>query len=385
MNAPLQLKETFLFVASAAAAADAKADGYRFVGVVDPRGDASQIMRGDAVKAEWSCFEKYVLALPPGCEALRDDLAFRLGDERCTWVMWDDKTADLRTAIGSARRMWTDEIASLDDIPDEGPQKVYKTGFPALDQHGLRITLPAFMPLIGPYGSGKSVFLRQLLVNLWRLHGWKFAITAFEERVKPTYQRDFRRHLIGKAVERWSDEDVARADVEINQCARFLRRPRGKTYTGEYLIGQIEYAVRVYGVRVIAIDPVNEIEHQPQRGESKTDYMGRFIMHLKQLADDYGLLIIVAAHPAKAGVEKRSNDEYVYTLNDGADTAHWGNKADIGLCVWRLLKGPTMLHVEKLKVHEVNGKPCLAEMILNPALGKFNVTRIGYDILGDNA
>jgi hypothetical protein len=216
------------------------------------------------------------------------------------------------------------------------------------------------------------------------MHGWKFAITSFEERVKPTYHRDFRRHLIAQPVERWTDEDKARADIEINQSAVFLRRPRGGTYNADALMRQILFAVRVHGCRVIAIDPVNEIEHQPDRGESKTDYMGRFIMNLKRVADDYGLLIVVAAHPAKAGVEKRSNEEYVYTLNDGADTAHWGNKADIGLCVWRLLKGPTMLHVEKLKVHEVNGKPCLAEMILDPALGKFNVTRIGYEILGDH-
>lgn len=384
MNAPFLLKETFVIVASEEAKDLAQSDGYRFVGVIDPSGDASQIMRGDAVRSEWSCFEKFVLVLPHGCEDLRDDLAIRLGDERCLWVMWSPGENTIRTAISSARSMWTDEIATLDDIPDEGPQKVYKTGFPLLDQHGLRITLPAFVPLIGPYGSGKSVFLRQLLINLWRMHGWKFAITSFEERVKPTYHRDFRRHLIAKPVERWTDEDKARADIEINQSAVFLRRPRGGTYNADALMRQILFAVRVHGCRVIAIDPVNEIEHQPDRGESKTDYMGRFIMNLKRVADDYGLLIVVAAHPAKAGVEKRSNEEYVYTLNDGADTAHWGNKADIGLCVWRLLKGPTMLHVEKLKVHEVNGKPCLAEMILDPALGKFNVARIGYEILGDH-
>ena len=35
------------------------------------------------------------------------------------------------------------------------------------------------------------------------------------------------------------------------------------------------------------IDPVNEIDHQVPRGESKTDYMGKFIMRLKALADDY--------------------------------------------------------------------------------------------------
>jgi twinkle protein len=241
------------------------------------------------------------------------------------------------------------------------------------------------MPVIGPYGSGKSVFLRQLLVQLWRLHGWKYLLTSFEEKVKPRFQRDLRRNLIDKPVEDWSDEDIARADIEIQKCAVFLRRKRNTVLDLERLLDRLEYAVRVYGVRVIAIDPVNEIEHQVPRGESKTDYMGRFIMALKQLADDYGLLMICAAQPPKDSVEKRLGKNSLLTLNDGADTAHWGNKADIGLCMWRNLEGPTLLHIDKLKDHETMGRPTLAAMTLNPALNRFSVDRIGYHVLQSSA
>jgi hypothetical protein len=150
------------------------------------------------------------------------------------------------------------------------------------------------------------------------------------------------------------------------------------------LLDRVEFAVRVHGVKVVAIDPVNEIDHQVGRGESKTDYMGRFIMALKALADDYELLVICALHPPKDGVEKRLSKTGVLTLNDGADTAHWGNKADIGFCVWRNLDGPTYLHADKLKDHETMGKPFLAEMLLSDATGKFRINRMGYHILGDH-
>jgi hypothetical protein len=43
--------------------------------------------------------------------------------------------------------------------------------------------------------------------------------------------------------------------------------------------------------------------------------MGRLIMRLKQLADDYGLLVIVCAHPPKDGVEKRHSKNPLLTLN----------------------------------------------------------------------
>ena len=71
------------------------------------------------------------------------------------------------------------------------------------------------------------------------------------------------------------------------------------------------------------------------------------------------------------------------TLNDGADTSHWGNKSDIGWCVWRNLAGPTYLHIDKLKDHKTMGQPTLAELHLDKGLNRFRVGRLGYDILAD--
>tara|TARA_R110000822_G_scaffold62916_10_gene154872 strand:+ start:158 stop:1318 length:1161 start_codon:yes stop_codon:yes gene_type:complete len=333
------------------------------------------------------CWEGFTILIPEGMEETRDAIAMTLGDTRCRWNWFpvDANPDTISTAIGTARLMWTDEICVMSDVADQGPVETYKTGFGALDDHGWRIVTPAFMPVIGPYGSGKSVFLRQLLVNLWRMHGWKFLLTSFEEKIKPRYQRDIRRNLINKPEQYWTDKDKAEADLELDRCACFLRRKRGADLTQDRLIDRIAFAVKVHGVRVVCIDPVNEIDHQVPRGESKTDYMGRFIMSLKQLADDYNLLMIVCAHPPKDGVEKRLSKNGLLTLNDGADTAHWGNKADIGVCLWRNLAGPTILHLDKLKDHESMGKPTLAELHLDERLNQFHVGRVGYDIMGDNA
>lgn len=335
-------------------------------------------------------FTQVILAYPTGKEDLRDELASVLGDDRCKWLRWpdglhgadevsdhlgDDALAHLVTS-DSLRPMWTDEVCRMSDIPDQGEVKSYKSGFQIIDDHGFRFVRPSFMPIIGPYGSGKSVLVRQLLCNLWRLHGWRCLITSFEEKVKPRYQRDLRRHLIGKLT--WTDEDVVNVDREIDDGFRFLRRKRHTVLNMERLIDRIEYAVRIYGVDVVCIDPVNEIDHQVGRGESKTDYMGRFMMQLKQMADDYNLLVIVVAHPPKDGVAKRTANGALLTLNDGADTAHYGNKADVGWCVWRNM-GPTYLHIDKLKDHEIMGQPTLVEMTLDVAYNRFKATKIGYD------
>jgi twinkle protein len=368
---------------------EAPADWCRQAGIEhvhDATHPSSYLDRDGKVRHEVEFFGRFVILIPEGGESVRDTIAINLGDERCRWAYFPLDHSRITEAVAGARPMWTDEIAGLDDIPEPGPLQDYTSGLKGLDQHGFRITLPAFMPIIGPYGSGKSVLLRQLLVNLRRLHGWKFLLTSFEEKVKPRYQHAFRRHLIGKPVELWTEADKVKSDIELKQAAKFFLRKRNTLLDMERLADRIVYAVRVYGLRVIAIDPVNEIDHQVLRGESKTDYMGRFIMRLKQLADDYNLLIIVCAHPPKDGVEKRLSRNGLLTLNDCADTAHWGNKADIGWCVWRpQLTGPTLLHIDKLKDHETMGEPTLAELRLDKALGRFEVTRIGYDILRDQS
>ena len=216
--------------------------------------------------------------------------------------------------------MWTDEVCTLRDIPEPEPQTTYITGFKKLDEHGFRLVRPAFMPVIGPYGSGKSVLLRQLACNVYRMYGWRTLITSFEERVKPRYVRDLRRHLIGRedmdndGELRWTPKnpqeftaaDIKAADDTIEKAFRFLRRKRGAMLCGDRLLDLIEYAVRVYGLEMVIIDPVNEIDHQIPKGMTRTDYFGGFIMRFKQLCDDYDLLGIIALHPPKESVEKRS-------------------------------------------------------------------------------
>jgi hypothetical protein len=336
------------------------------------------------LRDELQWFSSFVILIPEGGENLRDTIAMNIGDERCKWAYWPYDPADIPAAVANASRMWTDEICLISDVPEPGPVKTYKTGIQGLDEHGLRLTLPSFFPIVGPYGSGKSVLLRQLLVNLWRLHGWRFLLTSFEEQIKPRYERDLRRNIIGLRQSEWSARDIAKADAELKQMAVFFRRKRNTVLDLDRLIDRIEFAVRVYGVKVVAIDPVNEIDHVVPKGMAKTDYIGQFIMRLKDLASDYGLLMIVLVHPPKDGVEKRLQRAGMLTLNDGADSANWGNKADMGWAVWRDVNGPTMLHVDKIKDHETMGKPTLAQLRLDTEMNQFHVARIGYDILAED-
>lgn len=395
---------TLVLVSSEADKFTVQEAGFKCVRVVSSEESVCRVVNKRAVvDPTLEFFDGYVIAVRD--PTLRDGLAVRLDDTKCRWLdgaVIDDGPNAVRAAVEAASPMWTDEVCLLSDIPDPGPQKTYTTGFPLLDEFGIRLVRPAFMPVIGPYASGKSVLIRQLACNLYRQYGWRCLITAFEEKIKPRYVRDLRAHLIGdedidpngelrwspKHSSRWTHEDIAEADRKIEAGFRFLRRKRNDILDCEKLVDRIEYAVRVYGAEMVVIDPVNEIDHQVPRGMSKTDYMGAFMMQLKQLADDYNLLMVVCAHPPKDGTQKRGG-KGLYTLADGADTAHYGNKADIGWCVWRPSNdeyAPTYLNIDKLKDHEVMGRPTLAKLMLDRGLGRFAVTKVGWDeVLGEIA
>ena len=245
--------------------------GFRSVRKID---DYESIYVGTEIDQSLSAYSKFVLAFRRDQFELRDAVAMSLDDARCSWVPWPDEyagAADTLKAFGresfreflktEIRPMWTDEVSLLKDIPQELPQQGYTTGFKGLDEHGFRLIRPAFMPVIGPYGSGKSVLLRQLAVNLYKLHGWRTLITAFEEKVRPRYERDLRRLFIDgdrdvmfscdTPEHRYTPEQIDRADEEINKSFRFLRRKRGGSMDVQKLLNRIDFAVRVYGVEVV--------------------------------------------------------------------------------------------------------------------------------------
>ena len=272
MNTHERIAEPLVLTISETAADECRAQGFRHVrDVSSPHlllDSAGRLLPG------LEYFESYVILIPHKGENLRDRIALNVGDDRCKWAYLPNEPENIPIVIAAAKRMWLDEVARLDDIPQPGPTQVYATGFPELDRHGLRLSTPAFMPIVGPYGSGKSIFLRQLLINLWRLHGWRFLLSSFEEKVKPRFERDLRRHLLGKVEATWTEQNILDADAEINRACVFLRRKRNTLLDADRLIDRIEFAVRVYGIRVAAIDPMNEIEHQIPKSMSKTDYIG---------------------------------------------------------------------------------------------------------------
>ena len=85
------------------------------------------------------------------------------------------------------------------------------------------------------------------------------------------------------------------------------------------------------GIRVLVIDPWNEVEHARPRHENETQYVNRALRQIRRFALKHDVIAIVIAHPTKeVGKEGRARTP---TLYDVEGSAAWYNKPDHGIVI----------------------------------------------------
>ena len=113
-------------------------------------------------------------------------------------------------------------------------------------------------------------------------------------------------------------------------------------------------AIIRHDIRVLLIDPWNEISHKRDRNDTTTDYTNRALSKLRAFARRHKILVIIVAHPTKSGAEKGAD----MTLYDISDSAAFQNKADFGVVVARvegrddLPPNPTRINITKVRRHQ---------------------------------
>ncbi len=307
--------------------------------------------------------QKFTIAVdsdPPG-QRLAAELVRRLSAAKCSFVEYPEGCKDINdvlvklgkdgvvSVLHGAKPYPVRGLYRLRDYPALPPLVTFSTGWATIDLH-LRILIGEFMVVTGVPGMGKSTWALNLLVNVFRLHQWRSAVFSPEMPVVP-HLRDTLRRII----------DHAEADSLINDALVFIGTdPTGQSDDEDFDLGWIidkaTDAVLRDGVRVLLIDPWNEVEHAKRRDETTTEYIARSIRALKRFARDYGVVVIVVAHPTKDVNEK--GNVRVPTLYDVDGSAAWFNKADHGICVHRPdpYREESSIIVQKVRFQEAGKK-----------------------------
>ncbi len=290
----------------------------------------------------------------PG-KRLAEELVRRLGAARCCFVRYPEGCKDLndvlmkhgadqvRAVLMEAKPYPVRGLYQLNDYPDLPDVQVFSTGFSTLDQH-FQLFAPSFTVITGIPGHGKSTFMTQLMINAARIHGWRSAIFTPEMSVVPHMRKQMRSMLGG---------DIRDADEWLHDHIIFLdhigHEDEDEDLSLKWLLQKAEDAVYRHGVRILVIDPWNEVEHNRTRDETATEYIGRAIRLLKRVSKRYNLALFVLAHPTKeVGVGGKIR---VPSLYDVDGSAHWFNKPDVGLVIHRpdCNLPQTAVHINKVR------------------------------------
>lgn len=306
----------------------------------------------------------------PG-QRLQEELTRRFGPEKCKLVTWPEHCKDandvlmqhgpitLRECIEAARPMpivgvfgaeaFSDEFLRM---YDEGVPRGLSTGWDAVDKQW-RIQTGQLVVVTGIPGHGKSEWVDALCVNLAQDHSWQTALFSPENYPVRLHLMKLAEKYVGKPYNPGPNERMTKAEAAraIDWIQGYFHWIMPQHPSLDEIMAKARALVFTRGIRVLVIDPWNEVEHARPAGMSEVEYVGHGLMQLRRFARTHDVLVIVVAHPKL--LEKDSKGRYpVPTPYDISGGAMWRNKADNCLAIYADPadeKGAVQLHVQKVK------------------------------------
>lgn len=347
-------------------------------------------------EAELKRLQKIIIAVDadgPG-KTLEVELSRRLGPERCYRVEWPDGCKDanetllqvgteqVRRCIDQATPWPIDGIVEPKDLIDEifqlheeGWKGGLTTGWNSVDQY--YTVKPGQLTIVtGIPGHGKSEFLDAMAVNLAMQHGWVIGMCSPENWPLQGHIAKLLEKYTGFPFaegpsQRLSHQDLASGLQWIQDHFVFVSPPEDHL-TMDKILELARQTVLRYGINGLVIDPWNELDHSRPGNLSETEYISQCLTKVRRFARTYHVHCWVVAHPTK--LYKRDDGTYpVPTPYDISGSAHWRNKGDNCLTVWRSLDDQdhgVELHVQKIRFRQV-GKIGVVDLAWNPINGRY--------------
>lgn len=340
---------------------------------------ASKFTFLDADAATLECVQEWILAVDndaPG-QRLSDELARRLGREKCKTITWpgDCKDANdvlrsfgaetLRECIDLAKPLPIEGVFTVLDLSEKiqklyenGWEKGTETGWAEIDRF-YTVRPGEFTVITGMPNSGKSNWLDALLVNLAMEQGWQFALFSpenqpLEDHMGRMMEKYARQPFAAGPTPRMNQQTKNAAEQWLAEHMYWVLPDDDAEWTIKTVLESAKALVLRKGIRGLVIDPWNELEHVLPPGITETIYIGQVLRQVRQFARRHSVHVWIVAHPQKI---YREDGKYpVPTLYDISGSANWRNKADNGIVVWRDFGNdqmPVEIHVQKVRFRQI--------------------------------
>lgn len=322
----------------------------------------------------------------PG-DLLANELARRLGKDRCFRARFPDandvqcKDANeclvehggevLRECLANAEPWPIEGLHMASDYAEAvmslyrgtGP-KPLSTGFAEMD-NAFRVLPGQFVVVTGIPNHGKSRWLDQVAVQMSRLHNWTWGVfspeTGNENHIVDLVEIWAGRPFFDGPTPRVSEREL-RDGLNWIEDRFFFIGTTEHTPSVDWILERARAAVIRHGIRGLIIDPYNEIEASRPAGMTETEFVSQLISKFKQFAKAHDVTVFMVVHPTKLKTETGMSKEPVPGLYDLSGSAHWRNKADAGLVVYRdYEENKTLVYAKKIRRQPICGKPGVVE------------------------
>jgi len=345
----------------------------------------------------------------PGIK-LREELARRLGKERCRYIRFSDyKTTDgkpindpnellvekgpdaLAATIDSAIPFPIDGISTASDYWDKlehyydsGILKGLSTGWPSLDPYFN--WMKGWLYVENGYPNhGKTTFMLNLIAASIVLYKWKWGIYSPENYPVENILMTLAEIFTGKSLDKDNSSRLSKIeykDVTNNFTNKYIHfiNDNDRGYTPEDLRKIKKTLIRQHGITGFYTDPWSSLVHNYRSQDSEDKYLEHELSLEVRFTTKYNLVNVISHHPkTPVAVEKAPT---VFTLTGGKV---WWIKGYSIFCVhrrnlsdWKDLL--TELHVQKNKDFKAAGEITSA---LTPPTFLFN--RNNRRFYGQNA
>jgi len=324
---------------------------------------------------------------------LKQELIRRIGPERCLQIEYPEGCKDandilmeygkdrLRKILEYAQSVPIEGIYKARDLSEKihnryfnpaGPGK--STGWYELDRYYTvepgQITIVTGVP-----SHGKSEFLDALCVNLAKGHGWKFAYFSPENFPIEDHIVRLMRKFIGKPYGKgytgtMNINEAKEATQWADKHFSFFNSP-DITFSINQILDMAKKTIVRDGINGLIIDPWNEVEHTRPANITGTEHISKCLTAIRKFARHNRIHIWVVVHPIKRHKDERKIPPSLY---DCEGSAHWYNKTDNGITVFREDvtddNSPTKILITKIKFRNI-GKPGEIELTYNKASGRY--------------
>lgn len=184
----------------------------------------------------------------------------------------------------------------------------------------------------GMIPTHNTQFVDSLMLQLCKLHGWGFGVFSPENYPPELHLTHLIQRLYKRKITDISDEEIDKAIIWLNRNVHIIA-PDEPTLTS--ILDRASILVQRSGIRALTIDPWTEVQEE---GENTQKFIKQGLTKIGQAKRNHDMHIFVTVHPRKLQ-EERDIDGMVKTSKpsgyDIADSAHFVNKADNVISIWR--------------------------------------------------